>query len=201
MISAKVLFSYLFTFHLEINILLVYCYLGMGGEKLRNIKGAPLKRYEKDLGMGPSGTGGWLIFVAIGLAYRPMVAIAIILQYSFPFNNDDELWYQLTSPNSEYYQPFFALLNYFELIGNIIMVLLGFLLLYLFIKRKRVFPTVYFWFLLGGLLFAFVDELLYNNMFINEGFGYNNTLQSVIFCAIWLPYLKKSVRVKNTFIE
>jgi len=160
-----------------------------------------LKDYEDNLNVGPSGLGGWLILIAIGLVVTPITVFFTITEYNLPLLNDTEMWREFADPNSAYYTSLFSFIVYFELIGNIIILLFSILFLYLFFAKKRLFPKIYFWFLIGNLLFIFIDEVLANSMFEFEEFAYIETLRQAIPCAIWLRYLAVSKRVKNTFVN
>ena len=160
-----------------------------------------LKDYEKNMNIGPSGLGGWLILFAIGLIIAPLSFFFSITEYILPLLNDGVTWREFTDPNSTNYLPLFSFLVYFELIGNIIFLLFSIFFLYLFFTKKRSFPRVYFWFLIINLLFILIDELLANSMFVFDGFAYEETLRQAVPYAIWLPYLRVSKRVKNTFVN
>jgi ABC-type multidrug transport system permease subunit len=160
-----------------------------------------IKDYEKNLNIGPSGLSGWLILIAIGLVITPIAAIYMITEYNLPIFNDIETWREFTNPNSANYLPLFSFLVYFELIGNTIILLFSILFLYLFFRKKRLFPRIYFWFLIGNLLFVFIDEILVNSMVVLDEFPYRETLRQALPSAIWLRYLVVSKRVKNTFVN
>ena len=160
-----------------------------------------LKDNEENVDRGPNGLGGWLILVAIGLVITPIILIFTITEYNLPVFNDAEIWDTFTDPNSAYYLPLFSLLAYFELIGNIIILLCSLLFLYLFFTKKKLFPKIYYWFLIVNLVFILIDELLTNSMFVFEEFAFSETLRQAFTCAIWLPYLKVSKRVRNTFVN
>lgn|SRR5699024_3718446 len=159
------------------------------------------KDNEENLNTGPSGLGGWLILMAIGLVVTPMILLFTITEYNLPIFNDTAIWDTFTDPNSTYYLPLFSPLVYFELIGNIIILLFSFLFLYLFFTKKKLFPNMYFWFLIANLVFIFIDEVLTNSMFELEEFAFQETLRQALTCAIWLRYLKVSKRVRNTFVN
>src|SRR5690625_4066052 len=160
-----------------------------------------LNANENNLDTGPRGLGGWLILMAIGLVITPIILFFTITEYNLPIFNNTELWDAFTDRNSEYYTPLFSFLVYFELIGNIIILFCSFLFLYLFFTKKRLFPKIYFWFLIVNLVFIFIDEVLTNRMFVFEEFAFRETLRQTLTCVIWLRYLKVSKRVRNTFVN
>src|SRR5690625_4414501 len=151
-----------------------------------------LKDNEENVDTGPSGLGGWLILIAIGLVITPVILIFTITEYNLPIFNDTEIWNTFADPNSAYYSPLFSFLIYYELIGNIIILLCSFLFLYLFFTKKKLFPKIYFWFLIANLAFIFIDEILTNSMFVFEEFAFRETLRQAFYCVIWLRYLKVS---------
>lgn len=160
-----------------------------------------LKDNEVNVDRGPSGLGGWLILIAIGLVITPIILIFTITEYNLPIFNEKEIWDTFADPNSLDYLPLFPFLIYFELIGNVIILLASFFFLYLFFTKKKLFPKVYFWFLIANFAFIFIDEVLTNRMFVFEEFAFRETLRQAFYCAIWLRYLKVSQRVKNTFVN
>jgi hypothetical protein len=150
------------------------------------------------------GLDGWLILVGFGLILGIIKLIVSIISIYKPVIDADIL-VKLTNPNSTEYIPNFALLFYSEIIVNAFLVLMMFYLLYLFFNKKKNFPKNYIFISLFAIIVIPVDSYLISNILPNEKFLDAETLksffQSLLSGAIWIPYMLKSIRVRNTFIE
>ncbi len=148
--------------------------------------------------------GGWLIPVCLGLIYRPF-ALAIGLFGTYLPIVTDGSWEQLTTPGMDAYHPLWAPALMYEIIGNFIFLLAGCYLLFLFFKRSRTFPKTFVVVMGASLVFLVVDLFLANSIPAvasqDNSDLHKQIMQTIIACAIWIPYMFKSVRVKNTFIE
>jgi len=149
------------------------------------------------------GLGGWLILVAIGVIFSPLRIIAELNIYLEIFN--DGTWEALTLQSSEFYNPLFGVIVCFEIIGNCALVIAYIYLIFLFFKEKQNFPKIYIITILANTAFILIDALFCKVVFPTEPmFDAETTkmvVQSVVACAIWIPYMRMSVRVKNTFIN
>ncbi|MBR0574083.1 DUF2569 domain-containing protein [Pasteurella atlantica] len=152
--------------------------------------------------------GGWLVLLGITIILSFLKIIYFISQNLYPFLNDGYLEL-FTSTNSEYYIPYFMPLFIFELTFNIIFLLLWFYVCALFFSKNYKFPKYYIYILLANLGFVTSDTFLsfsvMNGFMPNSEFFDKETItpiiKLIISCAIWIPYLKYSKRVKNTFVE
>src|SRR5262245_45842957 len=151
----------------------------------------------------PAGLGGWLILVAIGLIVSPIRILAFIVQTSVPPFRDGA-WAILTTPGSEAYHALWAPLLIFELLGNVGFIVAQVSLLVLFFKRSRNFPRIYVWVVLINLPFILLDAWLGSFVITDEPMIDPTTAveltRSVIGIAIWVPYMRLSKRVRNTFV-
>ena len=150
------------------------------------------------------GLGGWLIFVGIGLIFGTIKVLASVVSIYKPFMNTD-LLENVTNVNSAAYIPNFALLFYAELIVNLFIILLCIYLIYLFFRKNKKFPKYYIFITLFVILTIPVDAYLTSVILPDEKMLDKDTIksffQSLFAGAIWIPYMLKSVRVRNTFIE
>jgi len=150
------------------------------------------------------GLSGWLILIGIGLIIGAIRVLANLISIYKPFMNTD-LLDKVTDINSSSYIPNFALLFYAELIVNSFMVLLCIYLIYLFFRKNRKFPKYYIFITLFVILTIPVDAYLTSIVLPDEKMLDKDTIksffQSLFAGAIWIPYMLKSVRVRNTFIE
>ena len=150
------------------------------------------------------GLGGWLILIGFGLIIGPIRQI-IALSSGYKPYLDTDLFERLTTPSSSSYIPNFKFLFYGEIIVSIFLILLSFYLLFLFFTKSKKFPKNYIFISLFIILYIPVDAFLVTTVVPNanvvDGEMVKSFFQTLISGAIWIPYMMKSERVKNTFIE
>ena len=149
------------------------------------------------------GLGGWLILIGIAIAISPFLILNTLLSNHLPILTDGT-FALLTHPSSESYVPGFSLIMSFEMLGNIILMSTGFYLMVLFFKKSKTFPQVFIYYLIGNFLFLFLDSVFGVMVFPSSGFDpetVGSLLGSLFGIAIWIPYLRRSIRVKLTFIS
>ena len=150
------------------------------------------------------GLGGWLILIGFGLIIGPLRQINALSTGYKPYINTD-LFEKLTSPSSASYIPNFNILFYAEIIVSIFLILLSLYLLFLFFAKKKNFPKNYIFISLFVILYIPVDAFLVSTIVPNakvfDGEIVKSFFQTLISGAVWIPYMMKSERVKNTFIE
>jgi hypothetical protein len=151
----------------------------------------------------PVGIGGWLILVAIGVFVSPLRLLASTVNTLMPILKDG-VWAALTTPGSDAYHPMWAPVIVYELLGNVTLLVAYVVLLVLFIKRSTEFPRLFIW--IAALTFPFlvIDVWLVSLLPLDEPALDPSTarglLASVFALAIWVPYMLRSRRVKNTFV-
>lgn len=154
------------------------------------------------------GISGWLFLIAIGLVISPFRFYLITLS-TYPDFFENGSWYLLTDPNSTKYVKGISLLVYSEIVFNLFLFSSMIYLNFLFFSKKTTFPKAYIAIALIGLLYTPIDAFLANSFFpqvfpqssLLEGETLRNFLTTLVSAAIWVPYMLKSHRVKNTFIE
>jgi Protein of unknown function (DUF2569) len=150
------------------------------------------------------GLRGWLALVGFGLVVAPVrLSIDIFRTYAPIFR--DDTWSALTTPASEAYNPLWATLLTFEILIGVIFVAALLLLLALFFKRSRLFPTVFIATLLADPVVVLIDAWLGSFILVDETVLDPATTQElgrlVVRAIIWVPYALVSERVRNTFVE
>src|SRR5207247_11470250 len=112
-------------------------------------------------------------------------------------------WAGLTAPGGANYHPLWAPILMFELIGNISMLVFSCLLIWLYYRRKRQFPTVFIWFVLISWLFTFADLGLATLVPIAhpEPTRWSQHFGQVMAVLLWILYMRRSRRVRNTFVN
>lgn len=151
------------------------------------------------------GLGGWLILVGFGRVVSVLQSISIFITTFLPFFTDGTLE-ELTSPISQAYSPLWRPIIYFECVGNLIMLGLHIALLVLFFMRKRLFPKLFIGTYIFIFAFAIIDALILQYLQSTIELDLNVDAFAEIFqvlgvVVIWVPYMLKSVRVKNTFVQ
>lgn len=152
----------------------------------------------------PSGLGGWMILVQIGLYVSIFRIIVLIFNYVIP-SFKPEIWEALTSPESSAYDSMWKPSLIFESVANIVFVLFSIFLLVLLYLKKSTFPRWAIFYYATNLLVLIVDYVLMANIEVLQTMDEGNSMQDigrlVVSCAIWIPYFLRSKRVHNTFIH
>ncbi len=147
--------------------------------------------------------GGWLILVGIGLLLKPFYLFFSL----YPLYREmfaAEQWEILRTAGRMAYGPFFIPFIYAELILNILVISATLYLICLFFRRDHRFPNYFIAFMLFNLLFVLLDAWI-GGILTEETIFDAVTLEKikhiVIPSLIWIPYIRLSQRVKETFIK
>jgi uncharacterized protein DUF2569 len=163
--------------------------------------GSPLSSTTSD---GPTGLGGWLVLIAIGLIATPFKLGFFVMNTILPVFEGDT-WSALTVPGSESYHPLWGPLLTFELVGNCAFIVFAAALLFPFFGKRASFPKLIIIFWITNLLFVAGDAMLGNLIpFVaaqDDPTTRMEIMKTVIASAIWIPYFRISKRVKNTFVN
>lgn len=150
------------------------------------------------------GIGGWLTLVALGLLVTPVMLAFHLLGTYLPILTDGTLQ-TLSDPNSTAYHPLWVPLITFEIVGNLLMFLGYCYLIYIFFKRSKTFPKSYIFLSVAALIFVVVDffaaDLIPAVAEQDDSEMLEQLIRAAIGCAVWVPYMLKSERVKATFVE
>lgn len=147
--------------------------------------------------------GGWLVIVAIGLAVS-----CIRVFYNIFFSNSylNEGTWSAVYNNSVMNKPLFILLS-FEFIYNSVLLVFLILLQFLFYNKRNIVPRLIIGLYAINMIFLVVDTGIAFTL-MPENYtpemrrkSYNEIIQSIISCGIWIPYFIYSKRVKETFIK
>ncbi len=145
---------------------------------------------------------GWLLPVALGVVIWPLWLIVFMADNLLPVFATDA-WRLLTTPGSEAYHPLNGPVLLFELIGNAVLAAAALVLAVMFFQRRRRFPTAAAGLLLGAFLFYVADSLAASQLpGGQEAPGSLLDLGgALLVCAVLVPYLLRSKRVKTTFVR
>lgn len=136
-----------------------------------------------------NGIGGWLILIAVGLAVSPFVSL-------FGIYRDFRLLFGHANWALESYHGL-ALLILFEAATNTIFFLSLIGLNILFYQKKKSFPGWMIAFLCVQIFIILVDHLAAMRYFPTVSLAH--PARALISASIWVPYLLRSLRVKETF--
>jgi hypothetical protein len=137
----------------------------------------------------PKGLGGWLILPMLWTLLSPMLAIRGIVEIVSAFDRD------LTSG--------LKILLISEVIFNLCLVIGWIVTAVLLFKHKRSFPSLFITMLIvsfaGPLVDAFVAIWIFEVQLGTNDYGYLGLGLTIMLVGI--PYMTRSKRVRNTFIE
>ena len=150
---------------------------------------------------GPSGIGGWLYVVAVGLCVAPIRIAAEIVKGLRPL--DPATWHAVTTPGTHAYHPLFGLLIVGELVVNAALLIWAGALLYLFFAKRRSFPVVMITFMITRVVFQAADlgvALMIPATAARIGPAvYGALAGGVVVTLIWVPYFIRPRRVEAIF--
>lgn len=147
--------------------------------------------------------GGWLGLVGIGLIVRPILILFSV------FGDSATVFF--TQPGWDYFlgQSDFKVLSYHliiitEITFNIFLFCVSILLIVLFFKKRNSFPSV-FSTAIGVNLFFLIADTVASQFLLNSNSGnqeiFSEIGKQLLSAAIWVPYMYKSQRVKDTFVN
>lgn len=143
--------------------------------------------------------GGWLFLLGFGITISPLRILSDIFN-TYPTMFTDGTLEDVIENAS------FAFISLVatEFIANIIFVILSLVLVFLFYKKKSIFPKWYLITAIATLSFIVIDNLIISSMFPEIEFMTVDTIKVItgglIALLVWSPYLFISERSKNTFI-
>jgi hypothetical protein len=139
----------------------------------------------------PKGIGGWLILPVIGTLLSPLIAGYAAFQDAVVLLNNSALSSGL------------AAFIVVELLYNLALVIAWIFAAVLLFRHKRLYPRLFVALLVITLVGTILDLVVAATVFdINiDSNDVRSTVRSVVGLAIWAPYMHKSVRVKNTFVD
>ena len=150
------------------------------------------------------GIGGWLILPAIGVFLGPIYAFGIDIVSFAPYFEYGDFWGAISYVSST--TPNFLIIFWFEALFAIIYDIFLLYLIYLMVKKKSFFPVLYVRLIYITIVYSIIDNiavytLMGEDHFTLDAMVIRAIFQTLVSLAIWVPYMKKSVRVKNTFIN
>ena len=148
-----------------------------------------------------AGINGWLLLPAVGMPLGALLYVINIIQsLVFRFSSD------YADVASQYGGV--GLLTTFELLGKIGLFIYLCIIAYTFYKQKKNVPKRVITYLIASLIFAAIrfvwgiiifgmdDESVLISLLRSTGI-----IGAIVAPAVWIPYFKKSQRVKLTFVN
>jgi hypothetical protein len=140
---------------------------------------------------GPVGLGGWMILPILSMIIAPIV---IVVGVASTFKS-------LVSGSFFELSNALQIFGFLETLANIFFAIAWIYALYLCFTWDENFPKVYMLLLAANLAVQTLDLMIAVGFFDlkttdQDGRGYG---QAVLECLIWVPYMMKSKRVRNTF--
>ena len=151
--------------------------------------------------IGPSGLGGWLLLIPVGLASGVFRTSGFVLMTVIPLVSEDT-WHRLMSPPE--YHPLLMPLLLFQVLANFLFALASLALLYLFFRRSRRFPRALVTYLSLNVVYLVIVRLLGGFVpamaeVLETRAAWIDLAVALVVAAIWIPYIFRSRRVSNTF--
>jgi hypothetical protein len=150
----------------------------------------------------PSGLGGWLILVGVGVTASPVLLGAGFLKTAPSYTASS--WARLTTPGAANYHPLLAPLLLFELVANLGLIVFAILQVALFFRRKRMFLLLFVIFAAARLLVPAIDGLLADTIpALADRAGAQSPVKwnVALWALVWVWYILRSKRVENTFVN
>ena len=162
------------------------------------------KSFQLGKGVAEEGLGGWLIIVCIGLLYSLVTALMTV--YS-----NGKMFLDGTVESLSEISGYATALG-FEFFAYAILALSIIYLLFLFFKKRKTFPKYYIYFVIAIVAISIVDIGIFSSLnypteevkqivqgIINE--SYTAFGKTCVYAIVWGLYMKRSERVKLTFVE
>src|SRR5215475_3010978 len=140
----------------------------------------------------PQRIGGFLIVIAVGLFINLIQNLTYFLQSIAPIIRTS-LWMRFTDPESTEYHPYWQAVLIFEAVASLLFLLTNIVMLWLFYRKKRIFPKLvivaillqFAITLLSYFLSGFIPAVAESEYFAKERYY---LIVKFISLHIWIPY-------------
>jgi uncharacterized membrane protein len=150
----------------------------------------------------PWGFDGLLLLLGLGIVISPFRKVGELLS-TYPPLFSDGTWDSVTSINSLSYDPYWGTIITIKILSNLVFILSSSFLLFLYFKKKAIFPKWYFINAFSLFVFLVMDSYIVSWIYPTVEFLSQDSIQaftlSFIPLLLWSPYLFKSERANNTF--
>jgi hypothetical protein len=152
---------------------------------------------------GPVGLGGWLILVGISLHLSVLFKVIGVATNVSALNSPEFI--QLTTPGSRGYDPMWGPCLWIEIGMLLAMIVLTLVTIYRYFTKQRAFVSTFIILACANFAVALIDLVLCSMIknFRREMYSQSMmvVVQTAIYGAIWIAYMRRSVRVQNTFVR
>ena len=143
--------------------------------------------------------GSWLILPAIGVVFAPLALLVQVIDLDF-IETFRIYWNYESAKKAQILLFIMAELSY-----NLLLIIFGILVMFLFFSRRTSVPKLMSIYYLAGILGPIMDEIiayqLIPELLTEEQTDYSGMIRSVLTAAIWIPYFNVSERAKSTFCK
>lgn len=139
---------------------------------------------------------GWLIPVQVFIILNAISWISNLQLYYKLLGEKDVLIKEKALTDA-------AMLNafiYYELAASLVFAFLAFVVFYFFYKRNRNFPLIMIIYLTAEVIIEAISFILFGHLSNDQTLMWQKLAFSVVLASAIIIYLKKSERVKQTFI-
>lgn len=152
---------------------------------------------------GPTGLGGPLALLGVGLALAPISLIFTMVGVHLPLVMGDA-WEALTTPGTQAHDPLWKPLIVSEILANVLFLAASLALVVLFSRKQRWFPRGFIVYRavytsVMVLDIAAVASIMPAEVFTPQAVG--ALAGAVLWTLVWVPYMLFSARVRNTFVN
>ncbi|MDO7907007.1 DUF2569 domain-containing protein [Paenibacillus sp. JX-17] len=152
---------------------------------------------------GPSGLGGWLVLVQISLYLNTLTLLASLVSSVTMMNSD--VWVKLTDDSSSFYHPLWQPFYVFVMVHAVLQLALMIWILVDLYRKKTRTRVLIITFLMLTVLWGLIDTILINQIDLgramDDGKSFQYLFRALLYCLVWVPYLLRSKRVRNTFVR
>lgn len=147
--------------------------------------------------------GGWLWVLGIGLIFNAIRILSVFLDSAGSVYSKGISWNAMHG-QSDLKISSFRILLVGETQINLLLASFALLLVVLFVQKRDSFPRLFSIFAATNLGFIIVDSLVFYILFDSGAESIivmGNIVKSVLYAAIWIPYVNNSDRVRRTFVN
>ncbi len=152
----------------------------------------------------PRAIGGWLVLVGLSLIISPIWTLSSFAA-AYPALFIQGGWERLTVPGTDSYHALWAPLLVSDIAIAFALSIAAFMLFYLFVEKSHRFPKLYVAWLITGATYMFLSELVMAVAIPEKATMDSSTARdlarALIACAVGIPYMSVSTRVKQTFVR
>ena len=140
--------------------------------------------------------GGWLIAVQAFIILNAISWVGNLQVYYKLLGEKDVLIKEKPAADADLLNTFV----YFELAASLVFAFLCFVVFYYFYKRNRNFPLIFIIYLVAEVIVEAVSYLLFAHLSNDPVLMLQKLAFSTVIAVVMIVYLKRSERVKQTFI-